>query len=273
MTGQGFRVGCQTFTWEMLGSSWAGGPDDLVEAISAGGYDGLEITDVMIGQYADRPEAFAKRLNEAGLSLVAIAYGSDGGFSEREQAKADLEACRKWCEFAAHFPGAVASMGSATMMTDGSRDDKISVAADVYNRSAEIGKAVGVTVALHPSSHHNTLLFDSDDYERMFALLREDVGWVPDTGHILRGGQNLQDTLRKYKSRIRYVHLKDVTAEGEWAMLGRGVCNTNMVLEEVSSAPHFNEWVVVEEESEQAGQAPADAVLRNRKTLREMGLG
>ena len=27
------RLACQTFTWEMLGDSWTGGPDDLVDAI------------------------------------------------------------------------------------------------------------------------------------------------------------------------------------------------------------------------------------------------
>lgn len=47
------NIGCQTFTWEMLGDRFTGGPDDLLAAISAGGYTGIEITDTMIGPYAD----------------------------------------------------------------------------------------------------------------------------------------------------------------------------------------------------------------------------
>ena len=29
------RVGCQTYTWEMLGDAWRGGPDDLIAAAEA----------------------------------------------------------------------------------------------------------------------------------------------------------------------------------------------------------------------------------------------
>ena len=165
------KFGCQTFTWEMLGDAWTGGPDDLVAAIADGGYAGIEITDTMIGSYAGRPADFARRLDDAGLALVAFAMGSDGGFTEPAQAEADLEAVRRWVEFAAHFPGALVSMGSATVMSEGPRDDKFAVAADIYNRAAEIGRAAGVDVAVHPSSHHDTLLFSREDYDRIFALL------------------------------------------------------------------------------------------------------
>ena len=147
--------------------------------------------------------------------------GSDGGFTEPGQAEADLEATRRWVEFAAHFPGAVVSMGSATVMSEGARDDKFAVAAEIYNRAAEIGRMAGVTVAVHPSSHHNTLLFSRADYDRIFGLLEPQVGWVPDTGHILRGRQAIGDTLAAHRDRIRYVHLKDVDAAGDLGDAGR----------------------------------------------------
>ena len=270
MAGHAQRFACQTFTWEMLGAAWTGGPDDLVDAIAAAGYEGLEITDTMIGRYADDPEAFARRLDEAGLALAAFAYGSDGGFSEPDQAEADYAACRKWSDFAARFPGAVLSMGSATAMSEGARADKISLAADIYNRSAKIARAAGVDLALHPSSHENTLLFDKADYDRIFALLDDAVGWVPDTGHILRGGQDIDATLGDFAHRIRYVHLKDVTADGDWAMLGAGVCDVPAILAAADAAPRFNGWIVVEEESDEAGKDPAEAVRRNFETMRAL---
>src|SRR5687768_16729863 len=92
------KFGCQTFTWEMLGDSWPGGPDDLIGAIADGGYAGIEITDRMIGSYAGRATDFARRLEEAGLALVAFAMGSDGGFTEPGRAEADLEAARRWVD-------------------------------------------------------------------------------------------------------------------------------------------------------------------------------
>ena len=264
------RFGCQTFTWEMLGASWTGGPDDLVRAIAGGGYAGIEITDTMIGSYAGRVADFARRLDEAGLALVSFAFGSDSGFTEKGQIPADLEAARRWTDFVAHFPGALVSMGSATIMSEGPRGDKFGVAADIYNRAAEIGRATGVAVAVHPSSHHNTLLFSRADYDQIFALLDPQVGWVPDTGHILRGGQSIDDTLAAHRNRVRYVHLKDVDAQGNWAMLGKGSCDVSAVISSARQAPHFNGWIVVEEESETAASDPATAVRTNLETLRHL---
>ena len=88
-------------------------------------------------------------------------------------------------------------------------------------------------MALHPSSHHNTLLGTRAEYDRIMALTDPAlIGWVPDTGHILRGGQDILDTLRTYRDRIRYLHLKDVDAAGHWSMLGEGVCDTAAVIDD-----------------------------------------
>ncbi len=271
MTQTALKIGCQTFTWEMLGDGWTGGPDDLLKAIAQGGYAGIEITDTMIGHYADKPQAFAAALAGHGLALVSFAFGSKSGFTEPSLLSADLETAQRWADFVAHFPGALISMGSATVMSEGARDGKFDVAAEVYNKAAEIGRRTGVAFAVHPSSHHNTLLFTRADYDALFARLEANVGWVPDTGHILRGGQDIDDTLATYRSRIRYLHLKDVDAAGDWAMLGAGVCDVPAVIASVRQGPQFNGWIVVEEESEEAGHDPASAVARNRETMRRMG--
>lgn len=272
MTRPTLKFGCQTFTWEMLGPKWIGQPDDLLRAISEGGYGGIEITDTMIGTYAARPTEFATSLADAGLSLVSFAFGSDSGFTEPAGIADDLEAARRWVDFAAHFPGALVSMGSATVMSDGTRAQKFDVAADIYNRATEIGRQAGVTVAVHPSSHHNTLLLTRTDYEEIFARLDPGVGWVPDTGHILRGGQVMEDTLRAHLDRIRYVHLKDVDTKGIWAMLGAGSCDIAQVVATVSEAPLFTGWIVVEEESDTAAADPAGAVRVNLQTLKGLNL-
>ena len=115
------------------------------------------------------------------------------------------------------------------------------------------------------------LLFTRADYDQIFALLEPQVGWVPDTGHILRGGQAIGDTLAAHRDRIRYVHLKDVDRQGNWAMLGEGACDVPAVISAVRQAPHFNGWIVVEEELETAASDPAAAVRANRETLRRLG--
>jgi inosose dehydratase len=265
------KIGCQTYTWEMLGEAWSGGADDLVAAISAAGYAGIEITDHMIGDYAGRPEAFGKLLSDHGLALVAFACGSESGYTELSQKASDLAMVERALDFAAAFPGATLSLGSATVMSPGPREAKFGAAADLYNAAGELGRKAGVPVAVHPSSHHDTLLFNRADYDALFALLDPDlVRWVPDTGHILRGGMDILDTLATYRDRIRYLHLKDVDAADRWRMLGEGACDVRAVVDVVAASPNFNGWLVLEEESDEAAADPAAAVRINRETLRAL---
>ncbi|WFU06015.1 sugar phosphate isomerase/epimerase (plasmid) [Rhizobium sp. CB3171] len=267
------KVGCQTFTWEMLGEAWTGTPDDLLSAISAGGYAGIEITDTMIGRYGTKPSEFARALRDNGLQLVSFAFGSKSGFTVADAMEKDLATAQRWIDYAAEFPGALISIGSATIVSEGPREDKFAIAAEFYNRAGALGKASGVEVAVHPSSHHNTLLFNRADYDQILARLDPElVGWVPDTGHILRGHDDILDTMRTYRDRIRYLHLKDVDAHDRWAMLGKGVLDTPAVIDLVSQAPHFNGWLVLEEESETAAANPAAAIKANRETMRTHGI-
>ena len=98
------KLGCQTFTWEMLGSRWSGAPDDLLRAVAAGGYQGIEITDTMIGHYAENADDFAAALAAHSLELAAFAFGSASGFTERELINQDLETAMRWIEFTRQFP-------------------------------------------------------------------------------------------------------------------------------------------------------------------------
>jgi inosose dehydratase len=266
------KVGCQTFTWEMLGDGYTDGPDRLLAMIAEAGYTGIEITDRMIGSYAGRTAAFASALKAQGLDLVAFAIGSKSGFTEPAMMAKDLAAVDRAIAFAGAFPDALVSIGSATIMSPGPRAGKFGVAAAFYNAAGERGRAAGVEIGLHPSSHHDTLLATREDYDTIFALVDPAlVGWVPDTGHILRGHPDILDTLRTYQDRIRYLHLKDVDATGTWAMLGAGVCDTAAVIDIVTAAPHFNGWLVLEEESDHAAADPARAVRENREQMRRYG--
>ena len=142
------KVGCQTYTWEMLGDRWTGDADDLLKAIAGGGYAGIEITDTMIGHYAGRPAAFAAALEEHGLTLVAFACGSASGFTEPAALAADLAAVDRALDFVAAFPGraAVARQRHGHEPRQ-PRDDKFAAAAEFYNAAGERGRAAGVQVA------------------------------------------------------------------------------------------------------------------------------
>ena len=78
------RIGCQTYSWEMLGEDWTGTPDDILEAVSRAGYDGVEFSNAMIGHYLESPGRFAEALQRWNMMCAAFAKiggtGKDSAF-------------------------------------------------------------------------------------------------------------------------------------------------------------------------------------------------
>jgi sugar phosphate isomerase/epimerase len=93
------------------------------------------------------------------------------------------------------------------------------------------------------------------------------LGWVPDTGHILKGSMDVRETLRRHGRRIAYVHLKDAGADGFWKLMGEGDVGIPEVVAFLEDEIFFSGWLVAEEEALEAGEDPAGAVLRNRRYL------
>jgi inosose dehydratase len=266
------RVGCQTYTWEMLGDKWSGQVDDILTAMADSGYEGVEITNTMIREYAERPAEFGHALKVRGLTLAAFAYASPLGFTDPANRAQELQGAEKAMRFVAEFPGVPLILGGPSTKARQDVAAKIAQAAEFYNEVGRRGKSAGVEVAFHPHSHHGSILESREEYERIMELTDPAlVQWNPDTGHIVRGGQDLLDTLRRFRARIRHVHLKDVDANNRWQPLGQGICGIPAVLKFLEQEAEFSGWIVAEEESDSAAAAPESAIKRNRQYLKSIG--
>lgn len=266
------EVGCQTYTWEMRGADWRGTVDEMLDAIASAGYSGIEITNSMIREYANRPKDFAAALAERELKLAAYAYASPAGFTHPAHRADELAGADDALAFAAHFPGVPLCVGGAHSPDRQDLDRKIGIAAEFYNEVGRRGRRLGVDVAFHPHSHYDSILESRGEYDKVMALTDPElVKWNPDTGHIVRGGQHLIDTLRAYGSRIRHVHLKDANAANEWVALGKGVCDIPAVLALLTTAIGYSGWIVGEEESKDAWSDPIGAIAWNRRFLKTLG--
>lgn len=266
------KVGCQTYTWEMLGPDWKGSVDDMLDAVASAGYAGIEITNSMIRDYAGKPAEFARALKQRGLDLSAFAYASPAGLTDASARAAELAGAEEAMRFVAYFPGVVLALGGAHTSERSELDRKFQLAADFYNEVGRRGKKAGVPVAFHPHSHHGSIFESRAEYERIMNLTDPDVvGWNPDTGHIVRGGQDLLDTFRTFGARIIHVHLKDADKENRWQPLGKGVCDIPGVLGLLEDELGYREWVVGEEESADARRDQVAAIRWNRGYLKSLG--
>jgi inosose dehydratase len=124
----------------------------------------------------DEAEAVAKLLSQAGgeVLVLAAATGVDG-YDDR------------------------------AALADGAWDALVETAALVAERAA----AVGLRTVLHP--HVGTHVETRAEVERF--LHDSELPLCVDTGHLLIGGTDPVDLVRRHPSRVGHVHLKDVRAD------------------------------------------------------------
>jgi inosose dehydratase len=266
------RMGCQTYSWEMHGEGWKGTPDEILDAMAEAGYAGAEFAVTMLGPYADRPRAFADALDRRGLVLSAVAYASPNGFTDPAHWEEELAGAERALRFAAEFPRPLLGLGGAASPSRDDYDAKLTHACRFYSTVAEKGQAMGVDVVIHPHSHHGSLLESAGEYARMLELTAASgAGFNPDTGHIVRGGQDLLACIATHLGRIRHVHVKDATPAGEWAPMGQGVCDFVGLFDLLEGAG-YDGWVIAEEESSLAWEDPRKAIVVNREYIRSLRL-
>jgi inosose dehydratase len=264
------KIGHQTYSWEMQGASWRGSPGDIMDMVAAAGYAGVEFSNVMIGNYGERPAEFLEALRRRNLAAAAFAYAR-AGFTDPAGWDQDLAGAERALRFAAHLGVPLALAGPSTDSPGGERE-KVAQACRFYNEVARRGRAQGVVVAVHPHSHHSSLALDAGQYDTLLAATEESgLMFNPDTGHIIRGGQDPAACFRRHLGRIVHVHLKDVDAGGRWQPLGAGVCDFRSVIE-VLREGGYQGWLVSEEESDAVLRDLPGAMAANRAFLRSLGV-
>jgi sugar phosphate isomerase/epimerase len=265
------KVGCQTYTWEMLGDQWHGTVDDILDIVASAGYQGIEITNTMIGSYFDRPGDFADALDKRGLVFCSFGFVPMHRFTDTEHSQEELEYARRAIDFVSRFPETRLDLAGGSTDNRVDLDKKFETMCGLYNRIAHEAGEGGVSVDVHPHSHAGSIIETAEEYQKLMSMTDAGlVGWCPDTGHIVRGGLDLLSTLQTYADRIRNVHLKDVDRTGTWRMMGSGVCDFQSVLSFLEER-EYTGWIVAEEESDEATVDQKEAVRKNREYLGSLG--
>ncbi|MGH9535816.1 MAG: TIM barrel protein [Terriglobales bacterium] len=134
------------------------------------------------------------------------------------------------------------------------------LAAEVEDAAAEFG----LSVVFHP--HAGTYVETPAETERLFeALAATRIGLCLDTGHCVYGGGDPAEEARKYRSRLRYVHIKDISpqalararrqqldfpgavAAGVFTPVGQGCIYFPEFFESLRAAGYAG-WLVVEQD-------------------------
>lgn len=223
------------------------GPDEVLDAIAAAGYEGTELGPI---GYLGRGNELRSRLRSRGLSLagafVELRFG-DGDLSELEATLDVLEGFE----------------AKPILADKGPRDGDVDVEGVV--QAVELARERG----FEPTFHHHlgTRVQTPAEIERL--LEGSDVGLLLDTGHLTAAGGDPVRALRDWRERINHLHVKDWRG-GVFCELGTGDVDLEGFFAELGG---YDGWLVVEQdwvprpEDEFAEQAEAQA--RNRRWLTE----
>ena len=247
-----------------VGSSpFVPGPDEVLAAMAAAGYEGTELGPLgWLGTGA----ALRRRLGRHGLELVAAFVELRFGDGDLAPLQATLDA--------------LDGFDALPVLCDkGPRDGEVDL--DGVARAAEVARMRGFEPVFH--HHMGTRVQTPAETERLLA--GTDVALLLDTGHLAAAGGDPVQALRDWRDRIHHVHLKDVNLDalhaasqwneawrsGVFCELGAGDVDLETFCADLRRGG-YRGWIVVEQDWIPASQADAgaaaEAQARNRRWLR-----
>jgi inosose dehydratase len=271
-------------------------PDEMVEALSAAGYEGIDSGPI---GYLGTGSELAERLSGAGLLLcggwVDLPYRDAEAY---EKALPALEAALD--VFAAAPEGelpprpTIACSGSAERFArpggnaPGLPDGEWPGYASRVQDATERCRARGFEPVFH--HHLGTYVETPEDVERLLELT--DVPLCLDTGHLLLAGGDPVTALRAWAQRVGHVHIKDgdtsllaqaleegvdlreLMGRGGFAQLGEGELDLPGVVRTLDEIGYAG-WIVIEQDTLPGRRTVAQNIAdqaANRRKLKDLGL-
>lgn len=240
-----------------------GSMGQAVRDIAAAGYQGVEMFDGNVVDYADRPDELRALLTDTGLELVAVYTGAN--FIYADILPDELHRVTQAAQLAATFGAERLVVGGGARRAAGTQDADYDRLAEALDRVVDIADGVGLSATYHP--HLTTIVESPDEIERLLPRTR--IGFCPDTAHLAAGGGDPAALIRRYPDRVRYVHLKDVRLDPvQFLPLGQGVLDFADILQALREVG-YDSWLMVEldaydgdpREAAEIGKAYLDKLL------------
>jgi inosose dehydratase len=212
---------------------------DTLGRIGATGYEGVELFDGNLVEFADDPDKLSDALSSNGLTLVGVYSGANFVFPD--VLEEELWRVRRAAELGAQFGASQLVVGGGAQRVSPPTDEDYARLAAGLDRVVSIASEFGLTPTYHP--HLSTIVEGPEQVDRVFA--QTGIGFCPDLGHLVAAGGDAIDLVTRYADRIPYIHYKDVTADGAFVPLGSGVIDFAGVTAALREAD-YDGWIVIE---------------------------
>lgn len=215
-----------------------GDEEMLLQAVEDGGYKYFDIFEGNLTKYEDRRDEFKALMKNHGLELLGVYIGCH--FIYPDALPDELAKVEKIVKLAKDFGATQIIFGGGSLRASGIRDEDYQLLAEGLDRAADIVRANGLTPTYHP--HLGSLAETPEQIDKLFALT--DIGFCPDTAHLVAGGGDALAIIKKYRDRVQYVHLKDLDADGNFVPLGKGTIPLLDIVDYLKSSDYNGDWCV-----------------------------
>jgi len=269
----------QAYRFGYAAITWGGNDRQAITEIADVGFRGIQLRTAAVEAFGDRPSELKELLAHHRLTFVALSSGTIG-----------IDPVRADEEMALHVKHArfLRDCGGLYLQVIDARPARAVTAADyaaMGRRLTELGKRtadLGIPLGYH---HHMGSLGEApDEVERILdATDPESVKLQLDTAHYLQGGGDPAGAIRRYASRLLFLHLKDVRSRTpergakdqrpyQFVELGQGRSDVKNVFSALGEA-RFQGWLVVELDAvpDRARTPRACAEINRDYITRELG--
>ncbi|MFF1415346.1 sugar phosphate isomerase/epimerase family protein [Streptomyces sp. NPDC058289] len=230
--------------------------------IAAAGYQGVEMFDGNVADFADRPEELRQLLEDAGLELVSVYTGAN--FIYADCLPDELWRVERAARLAALFGAERLVVGGGARRAAGVADEDYDRLGRALDRVVDIAENLGLNATYHP--HLTTIVESPAELEKIMSKSR--ISLCPDTAHLAAGGGDPAEVIRRYPDRISHIHLKDFRPDpAAFLPLGQGVIDFPDVLAAIREVD-FDGWLIVELD-EYAGD-PQEAARSSKAYLDDL---
>lgn len=239
-----------------------GSMPQAIREIAAAGFEGIEMFDGNVADYADRPDRLEQLLADAGLKLISVYSGAN--FIYPDVLPDELYRVERAAELAAKLGAEHLVVGGGARRPASPLDEEYERLAAALDQVVEIADSRGLIPTYHP--HLSTIVENPDQIDKIMRLSR--IGFCPDTAHLAAAGGDPAQLIRRYGERIPLIHLKDLQPDPlTFQPLGRGVLDLPDIISAIREIG-YDGWLVVELDAYQ-GQ-PSEAATISKACLLDL---
>ncbi|WML50929.1 sugar phosphate isomerase/epimerase [Neobacillus sp. PS3-12] len=211
--------------------------EEAVKEIASKGFNCIEIFDGNLSLYENEPEKFTKLLEKYNVSLLGVYIGAN--FIYEDALEDELYRIEKVSALASKLGAKHIVLGGGAVRAKGILETDYSLLAKGLDKANETIKKYGLTASYHP--HLGSMAETPKQIDKLFALT--DIPFCPDIAHLVAGGGDALELIKKYYDRIHYVHLKDLK-DGEFLPLGKGKIELKSIISFLKEQNYAGDWLV-----------------------------